>query len=171
MGRFYGLPSMVAGIGLENLTLTMVNEWEGVPHVSIQSMVPSDLGAGFGGVDMATGASLEQLVADAWIWNIAKEFSRDFDTGDAAISFDTIRDAGIDGNFLGKRHTISRFRKEIIGSAMPKAALEVRMRPGAQGDLLRRAQAEAKRILAKPKTPLMTKDELARVERCMARGR
>lgn len=170
MSRFYGLPSMVAGIGLENLTFNMVNEWEGVPHVSIQSMVPSDLGAGFGGVDMATGASLEQLVADAWIWGVAKEFSRDFDTSDQAISFETIRDAGMDGNFLGKRHTISRFRKEIIGSALPKASLDVRMRPGAQGDLLRRAQAEAKKILAEPRTPLVTKDEMARIDQRMRKG-
>jgi trimethylamine--corrinoid protein Co-methyltransferase len=167
MSRFYGLPSMVAGVGLENLTLTMVNEWEGVPHVSIQSMVPSDLGAGFGGVDMATGASLGQLVADAWIWRVAREFSRDFDTSDEAISFETIRDAGIDGNFLGKRHTISRFRKDIIGAAVPKASLELRMKPGAQGDLVRRAQAEAKRILSKPKTPLVTKDEMAKIDQCM----
>ncbi|MEW5748613.1 MAG: trimethylamine methyltransferase family protein [Candidatus Thermoplasmatota archaeon] len=171
MGRHYGLPTMVAGIGLENLTFNMVNEWEGVPHVSIQSMVPSDLGAGFGGVDMATGASLEQLVADAWVWGVAKEFSRDFDAGDQAISFETIRDAGIDGNFLGKRHTISRFRKEVIGSAIPKASLDVRMKPGAQGDLLRRAQAEAKRILAEPRAPLVTKDEAARMDQCMRRGR
>lgn len=170
MSRFYGLPSMVAGVGLENLTFTMVNEWEGVPHVSIQSMVPSDLGAGFGGVDMATGASFEQLVADAWIWGVGKEFSREFDTSDEAISFETIRDAGIDGNFLGKRHTISHFRKEVIGAVNPKASLDVRMAPGAQGDLLRRAQKESKRILSKPKTPLVTKDEMTRLDRCMREG-
>ena len=137
----------------------------------IPPMVPSDLGAGFGGIDMATGASFEQLVADAWIWGVAKEFSRDFDASDEAISFETIRDAGVDGNFLGKRHTISRFRKEIIGSALPKASLDVRMKPGAQGDLLRRAQAEAKRILAKPRTPLVTKDEMTRIDQCMRKLR
>jgi trimethylamine--corrinoid protein Co-methyltransferase len=171
MARFYGLPAMVAGVGLENLAHRMVNEWEGVPHMSIQSMIPSDLGSGFGGIDMATGASLEQLVADAWTWRVAKESARDFDAGDAAVSFETIRDAGLDGNFLGKRHTISRFREETIAAVLPKASREVRMRQGAPGDLIRRAQAEARRILAGPRTPLMTKDELARVERCMARGR
>ncbi len=167
MGRFYGLPTMVAGVGLENLAHTMVNEWEGVPLMSIQSMTPSDLGAGFGGIDMATGASYEQLVADAWVWRVAREFSRGFDTSPEAISFETIRDAGIDGNFLGKRHTIARFRKEITGAALPQASLGVRMRPGKQGDLIRRAQEEVKRILSKPKTPLMTKDEVAMIEQCV----
>ena len=170
MSRSYGLPAMVAGVGLENLSHTMANEWEGVPHMSIQSMIPSDLGAGFGGVDMATGAAFEQLVADAWVWRVAREFARDFDTSPEAISFETIRDAGLDGNFLGKRHTISRFRKEIIGSSVPEASLGVRMRPGKQGDLVRRAQQEAKRILSKPKTPLATKNELARVEQCLRKG-
>lgn len=170
MSRFYGLPSMVAGVGLENLTHTMVNEWDGVPHVSIQSMVPSDLGAGFGGTDMATGASFEQLVADAWIWRVAREFARDFDTSPEAISFETIRDASIDGNFLGKRHTISRFRKEILGASLPQASLEVRMKPGKQGDLIRRAQVEANSILSKPKAPLVTREEMARVDQVMKKG-
>lgn len=167
MSRFYGLPSMVAGVGLENLLHTMVNEWDGVPHVAIQSMVPSDLGAGFGGIDMATGASLEQLVADAWVWRVGREFVRDFDTSPDAISFETIRDAGIDGNFLGKRHTISRFRKEVVGSVLPEASLGVRMRPGKQGDLIRRARKEVEKILSKPKTPLVSKDEMSKVDICM----
>ena len=170
MGRFYGLPTMVAGVGLENLAHTMVNEWEGVPHMSIQSMIPSDLGTGFGGIDMATGASFEQLVADAWTWRVAREFARDFDTSPEAISFETIRDAGMDGNFLGKRHTTSRFRKETIGSAIPQASLEVRMRPGKPGDLIRRAQGEVKKILSRPKTPLMTREEMTKVEQCMRRS-
>lgn len=135
--------------------------------MSIQSMIPSDLGSGFGGIDMATGASLEQLVADAWTWRVAREFARDFDAGDGAISFETIRDAGVDGNFLGKRHTVTRFRKEVVGSTLPKAAIEVRMRPGQPGDLIRRAQQEAKRILSKPKTPLLTREETTRVEQFM----
>ncbi len=170
MGRSYGLPTMVAGVGLENLAHTMANEWEGVPHMSIQSMVPSDLGAGFGGIDMATGASFEQLVADAWVWRVAREFARDFDSSDDAISFETIRDAGIDGNFLGKRHTISRFRKETIGSAIPEASLAVRTRPGAQGDLIRRAHKEARSMLSKPKTPLVTKEEASRMDQCIRNG-
>lgn len=171
MGRSYGLPTMVASIGLENLAHRMVNEWEGVPHMSIQSMVPSDLGAGFGGIDMATGASFEQLVADAWVWRIAREFAREFDSGDEAISFETIRDAGTDGNFLGKRHTIARFRKETAGAAMPEASLDVRMREGAQGDLIKRARKEVERILSKPKVPLVTKDEAASMELCVREGR
>ncbi len=170
LSRSYGLPTMVAGVGLENMSHTMVNEWEGVPHMSIQSMIPSDLGSGFGGIDMATGASFEQLVADAWVWRVAREFARDFDTSPEAISFETIRDAGMDGNFLGKRHTISRFRKEIIGSAIPQASLEMRMRPGKQGDLIRRAHAEVKKILSRPKTPLMTKEEMTKVEQCMKKS-
>lgn len=170
MSKFYGLPSMVAGVGLENLAHSMVNEWEGVPHVSIQSMIPSDLGSGFGGTDMATGASFEQLVADAWVWRIAREFARDFDSSSEAISFETIRDAGIDGNFLGKRHTISRFRKETLGAVLPQASYEVRMRPGKQGDLIRRAHIEATRILSKPKAPLATKEEIVRIDQVMKKG-
>ena len=130
-------------------------------------MVPSEHGAGFGGIDVATGASFEQLVADTWVWRVAREFARDFVTGDEGISFETIRDAGLDGNFLGKRHTVSRFRKEIIGSAVPEASLDLRMREGAQGDLIRRAHEETRRILSRPKTPLVTREEAAKMDRCI----
>ncbi|TFG70178.1 MAG: hypothetical protein E4H25_02880 [Methanomassiliicoccus sp.] len=164
MGRSYGLPTMVIGVGLENLAHGMSNVWEGVPHISIQSMVPSDLASGFGGIDMATGASFEQLVADAWVWDVAKESAREFDTDDDAISFDTIRDATKDGNFIGKRHTMARFRKEIISSTRPEASIEHRMREDKRGSLIRRASEEVKRILSKPKTPLVTEEELSKLD-------
>ena len=104
---------------------------------------------------------------DAAVWRVAREFARDFDAGDEAISFETIRDAGLDGNFLGKRHTVSRFRKETIGSAVPEASLGVRMREGSPGDLIRRAHEEARRILSRPKTPLVTREEAAKMDRCL----
>lgn len=167
MAMRYGLPSMVAGVGLENLAHTMTNEWEGVPHASIQSMIPSDLGSGFGGIDMATGASQEQLVADAWVWRVAKEFARDFDTGVEAVSFETIRDAGLDGNFLGKRHTASWLRKEVVAAVLPQASIQVRLRSGEKGDLMRRAKDEAKRILSAPKTPLISREEMTSMDRLM----
>lgn len=163
MGRQYGLPTMVCGIGLENLSADVGDAWDGVHYMISQGIVPSDLASGFGGVDQATGASFEQLLADAWVWEIAREFIRPFDTTDEALAFDVIRDAGIDGNFLGKRHTITRFRKESAATRFPAASLAGRKAERRKGALIRKAKDEAERML-KEKAPAVSKDELRQMD-------
>jgi trimethylamine--corrinoid protein Co-methyltransferase len=164
MGRSYGLPTMVAGIGIENTSTLLARVRDGVPYMAMQGLVPSDLGSGLGGIDQAAGASFEQLVADAWIWEVACEFARDFAADDSAISFETIRDASLDGNFLSKRHTLTRFKKELSGTSSPESSFSGRGSSGKRGDLLRRAKEEVRKTLARPRTSMVTKDESARME-------
>lgn len=164
MGRRYGLPTMVCGVGIEDVSADLGTAWEGVPLMTRQALVPSDLASGFGGVEQATGASCEQLVADAWIWELAREAGRDFAFDDDAISFETIRDGGLDRNFLGKKHTISRFKKEGIAYRHPEAALKNRAKVGARGSLIKKAHEEATRLLKQPTEPRVTKDELRQME-------
>ncbi len=164
MGRSYGLPTMVAGIGIENTSNLLARVRDGVPYMAMQGLVPSDLGSGLGGIDQAAGASYEQLVVDAWVWEVAREFARDFAADDSAISFETIRDAGLDGNFLSKRHTLTRFKKELTGTNSQESSFSGRRSSGKRGDLLRKAKEEVRTILARPRTPLVAKDESARMD-------
>ena len=158
------MPTMVAGVGLESRTLSLASVQEGVPSMTMMGLVPSDLGSGLGGVDQAAGASYEQLVADAWVWDVAREFVREFSADDAAISFETIRDAGLDGNFLGKRHTLARFKIESISTTKPRAVFSGKAANGDRGDLLRKAKDEAHRILKETSAPVITKDESSRMD-------
>lgn len=162
MARRYRLPSMVCAIGVDTNSLSMESAAEGVPLMSLPALVPSDLASGFGGIDNALGASLEQMVADAWIWGLTKELTRTFDSDSAAISFETIRDAGIDGNFLGKRHTISRFRKEVAATRHPELANK--KLPQNRGELVRKARAEVERLLAKKDSLKVTREESRAME-------
>lgn len=164
MGRYYGLPTMVAGIGLESTSLSLASVQDGVPYMSMMGLVPSDLGSGFGGVDQAAGASYEQLVVDAWVWDVAREFAREFSADDAAISFETIRDAGLDGNFLGKRHTLARFKTEFISTTKPEAVFSEKTDNGKRGDLLRKAKDEVQRILKDVRAPVVSKDESSKMD-------
>jgi len=164
MGRHYGLPTMVCGIGLEDMSAGLANLWDGVPHLLTQSIVPSDLASGFGGIDQAAGASFEQLLVDAWVWDIAKEFTRPFDATDEAISFETIRDAGLDGNFLSKRHTAARFRKESAATRIPDAAMGNRRKGTVRGAVMKKAHEEVARMLEKPKEPLTSRQESQAME-------
>ena len=163
----YGLPKMVTGLGLENLSTTIGNIWEGVHHMTIYSLVQSDLASGFGGLDQAVGASYEQLVLDAWIWEAAREFTRVFDFGDDAISFDTIRSAGLDGNFLGKRHTSLMFRKESTATRIAGCTVAERLKAASRNGALSKAHKEASRILQEPHEPKIDADQAAAIEKIM----
>jgi trimethylamine--corrinoid protein Co-methyltransferase len=165
MAEHYGLPKMVTGLGLENLSTTMGNIWEGVHYMTSYSLVESDLASGFGGLDQAAGASYEQLVLDAWVWEAAREFTRGFDFGDAAISFDTIRDAGLDGNFLGKRHTSLMFRKESTATRNPECTIAGRSREAKRNGAILRAQKEVTRILQGPNKPKIDANQLSVIDR------
>ncbi len=165
MAERYGLPKMVTGIGLENLSVSIGNIWEGVHFMTIHSLVESDLSSGFGGLDQAAGASYEQLVLDAWVWEAAREFTRNFDFGDDAMSFDTIRDAGLDGNFLGKRHTSLKFRKESTATRNPECTIAERFKTAERKGAIVKAQKEAMRILKGPSKPKIDVDQMAAIDK------
>ena len=160
MGRHYGLPVMCAGIGLENLSLELSTVRDGLPYMMVMALVQSDLGSGFGGLDQAAGASFEQMIVDAWVWDHAREFIREFDADNGAIGFDLIKEAGVDGNFLGKRHTMTRFKKESIATSKPDAVFYGRQGRSEKGALLKKAKKEAERILREQTRPVASKDEL-----------
>ncbi|MEM0343228.1 MAG: trimethylamine methyltransferase family protein [Thermoplasmata archaeon] len=159
LGRHYGLPTMTAGIGLEETSLMLGRVRDGLPYMILQGMVPSDLGSGIGGIDQAAGASYEQFLVDAWVWGTAKEAIRDFETDDDAISFETIREAAIDGNFLGKRHTLARFKKEFVAVRNPEAVFSGRSDSEPRGSLVKKAREEVRKLLASEHPIKVTKDE------------
>lgn len=164
LGKFYGLPTMVAGLGLESGSLLLGRERDGVATMVNQALVPSDLGSGLGGTDQAAGASFEQLIVDAWVWEVAKEYIRDFAADGGAISFETIRDGGLDGNFLGKRHTLARFKQEFSAVSKPEAVISGRGESEPRGQLLKRAKEEVKKILSTKPEFVVTTDELAAMD-------
>ena len=158
MGRYYGFPVMCAGLGIEETSLSLSSVREGVPYMLNEALVQSDLGSGFGGIDQASGAAFEQIIVDAWIWEVAREIAREFETDDEAIAFDTIREASEDMSFLTKKHTIARFRKESLATRMPSAAITGRQEKAERGKLVREAKKEVEKILSKSPTMVVPKD-------------
>lgn len=167
VGEYLGLPKMVAGVGLENLSIAVGNIWEGVPYMASQSLVPSDLGSGLGGTDQAVGASFEQLVLDAWVWEAAKELSREFDFDDDSISFETIRAASLDGNFLAKKHTSMRFRSESAATRMPAVTIADRLKTSSRKAALERAREEAMKMIRGPHEPRVDRAVSEEMDRIM----
>ena len=171
MGRHYGLPTMVNGASIEEASLSLGSAQEGVKLMLAEAFIPSDLGSGFGGIDNALGASLEQLVVDTWIWDLAREYARMFDTDDSAISIETVRAAAPRGTYLSQPHTISRFRKEIISATRPEFTPAEREKIGPRGSLVKKARKEAERILKAPRGSLLSRGESKEIDAMLGRFR
>ena len=165
MGRHYGLPVMCGGMSLENTAPLLAQASEGIPYFAIMALIPTDLSSGFGGVDSAAGASFEMLLADAWVWDLAMEFIREFEVDEDSISFETIREAALDKDFLGKRHTLSRFKEESAATRKPDAYFSEGPLEGKRKDLLRLAKKEVTKMLAMPRPSLLSRDEGSELER------
>lgn len=159
MGRHFGLPTMVSGASVEEASLCLGSAQEGITFLLAEALTPSDLGSGFGGIDNALGASLEQFVVDAWIWDLAREYARTFDADDAAIAFETIRDVSGGGSYLTQQHTIRRFKKEIVSAGRPEMGPGERDKIGSRGSLIKSARKEAERILREPRKSLLSHGE------------
>jgi len=165
MGKHYGFSTMVSGASLENRSLSLRTVQDGLPHMIIESIIPSDLGTGMGGIDQAAGASFEQFLVDAWVWELAREFARTFESDESAISIETIREAASDGTYLNKKHTLSRYRKEFLSTTRPEVASKGEEKIEKKGAILRKAREEAEKLLKKPKTILVSKEESREMEK------
>jgi len=159
MGRHYRLPIMTAGASVAEASVLLGTVQEGVPLMMVEAINRSDLGSAFGGIDNALGASLEQMVADAWIWEYAREFGRDFMADEDAISFETIRTVIKGGSYLGQPHTMRNFRKENLAAARPEMGSPERGVSGDRGALIKKARTEAERILKGPRKKYVTEGE------------
>lgn len=164
MGKFYNLPTMVGGAGLDSAGLSLGSIADGLHIMMLEALVPTDIGSGMGGIDQAAGASLEQMVADAWVWGLAREFVRSFETDDEAISMNTIREATVDGTYMNKSHTLTRFRTEFIATVHPELGTDRMGKVSTPGELLRRAKDKVDEILKIPRDPLISKDQAAEIE-------
>jgi trimethylamine--corrinoid protein Co-methyltransferase len=171
MGRHYHMPTMVAGIGIEQTIASLGSVRDGIPFMINQALVPSDLGSGLGGLDQAAGASIEGMLADAWVWEVAREIIRDFDTDEDAISLQTVREAADDGNFLTKKHTMARFKKEMCSTTHKEAVLTGRKPGEPQGTLIKKAHEEVAKILKKPKDPVLPKDVVKQLDDIITKAR
>jgi trimethylamine--corrinoid protein Co-methyltransferase len=101
-----------------------------------------DISAGFGALESAESAALEQVILDVEAWEQAKAYLRRFKVNEETLGFDAIREVGPGGNFLGLKHTLEHFQKEIW---LKKEAV---LLPSTDGSLVERAKEKVRQILS-----------------------
>jgi len=85
---------------------------------------------------------LEQVILDVEAWEQAKAYLRRFKVDEETLGFDAISKVGPGGNFLGLKHTLEHFQKEIW------LKKETAILSSAGGSIVERAKEKVRQILS-----------------------
>ncbi len=124
MARLYKLPCYTTPIGV------------------LTQMGRGDISADFGSLENAESSALEQVILDVEAWEQAKAYLRRFKVDEETLGLDAISKVGPGGNFLGLKHTLEHFQKEIW---LKKEAV---LLPSTGGSIVERAKEKVRQILS-----------------------
>jgi len=152
MARFYEIPCYPTGVGMDETP----KDWEELTAFStgmvFDGLCRGDIGSGFGSLENAEVASLEQIILDVEAWEYARAYLRTFRVDEETLGFDAISKVGPGGNFLGLKHTLEHFRQEIWLRKEP-----IILERSTTGSLVQRAREKARQILSEHKPPQLEK--------------
>jgi trimethylamine--corrinoid protein Co-methyltransferase len=152
MARLYKLPCYTTSIGMDETP----NDWESLIGASerfaLIQLGRGDISAGLGSLENAESSALEQVILDVEAWEQAKAYLRRFKVDEETLGFDAISKVGPGGNFLGLKHTLEHFQKEI----WLKKELAILSSTG--GSLIERAKEKVKEILSTHVPPKLEED-------------
>jgi len=112
MSRRYGLPCMIGQWGVDGDEPGMRKSFNELATAALTVMSGSDCCSGMGGLESAKGASLEQMVIDAYLWSEFKPFLRSITISEETIAFDVMKQVGQGNTFLSHPHTV-KYSKEL----------------------------------------------------------
>ncbi|MDH4122852.1 MAG: trimethylamine methyltransferase family protein [Thermoplasmata archaeon] len=145
MSKRYGLPCLTGGwgSGADDPEPGLLSPFSEVASLTLCSMGGTDLSAGAASIDVAKGASLEQLVIDAYLWENWRPFMRKFVIDDTSFAFDVVKQVGHGNSFMTHPHTAKNFKKELYFRDKKKLAWEETL----SSKSVPEAKAIAKKIL------------------------
>lgn len=152
MARFYRLPCYATACGLDetpdNLeALIAASRWLALAHLS-----RGDISGGLGSLENAQSSALEQVIIDVEAWIHARAYLRTFSVDEETLGFDAISKVSPGGNFLGLKHTLEHFQKEIW---LRKGTTIL---PSTDGPLIKRAKEKVREILSTHEPPQLEED-------------
>ena len=152
MARLYDLPCYTTSIGMDETP----DDWESLIGASekfaLIQLGRGDISAGLGSLENAESSALEQVILDVEAWEQAKAYLRRFKVDEETLGFDAISKVGPGGNFLGLRHTLEHFQKDIWLKKEPAVLSST------GGSPIERAKEKVKEILSTHVPPKLDED-------------
>ena len=156
MAKRYGVPTMVASWGIETKNPGLEASFSQIYTGAIGPLCGSDLISGAGSIDAAKGASLEQVVIDAYMWEDVRAVMRKYTMSEETAALNVVAEVGHANSFLNHIHTARNFRKELYFRDLKKqewqATRSTKMTP--------EAKAVALKLLREHKVPPIDADTI-----------
>jgi len=153
MARRYGLPCMIGQWGVDGDEPGIGKSFNELATVALTVMSGTDCCSGMGGLEAAKGASLEQMVIDAYIWTNFKPILRDITISEETVAFDVMKQVGQGNTFLTNPHTV-KCSNELYIPEKAKLAWEATL----SNNMVAEAREVAKKTLEQHEVPLIDKD-------------
>ncbi len=155
MADHYGAASMVGGFGLgiggESPGIHM--DPTELVFTSMTSATGTDFASGVGGLDQAKGASMEQIVMDCDLWDLARQLCRDVSMDEGHFALDVVKSVGPGGTFLKNPHTVRNMKNELLMMPQDKARnISLYQLHRDRAEVARSARGRVDKILATHKT-------------------
>jgi trimethylamine--corrinoid protein Co-methyltransferase len=114
---------MIGQWGVDGDEPGMQKSFNELATVALTVMNGTDCCSGMGGLEAAKGASLEQMVIDAYLWRNFRPILRDVTISEEMIAFDVMKQVGQGNTFLAHPHTV-KYAKELHLPEKSKLAWE-----------------------------------------------
>jgi len=157
MAKHYNLPAQAGTFGTNALVPGSQAATEHCLTTLLAVNAGADMLNGFGLLEGSTVLSFEQLMLDYDIVTEILRISKGIDATDDAIASDLIREVGIGGTFLAKRHTLMHLREAWEPMVFEYGTYEDWVKRGSI-DPVRRANQKAKALLKDAKAVPLEKD-------------
>jgi len=158
MAKRYELPCMVGDWGFGDTQLGMKGSFSEMVSTALDTFSGTDLCSGLGSIDDAKGASLEQVVIDAYAWDNFRGFLRTFKISEETIALDVVKQVGHGNTFLTHPHTAKNFKKELFFYDQKKLAWEATL----STKMVPAAKEIVKRILKEHEVTPIDRDIVAK---------
>lgn len=114
LADFYGLPSILFTDQILGRSFDTVHGFEkNVIYHSFMQMTKGRILSWLGSIDFGTAYSLDNIILDREVLEMAKAYGRNFSASDEKLALDIIDEVGPSGHFLSHRHTIRHFYEEL----------------------------------------------------------
>jgi trimethylamine--corrinoid protein Co-methyltransferase len=114
LGNFYNIPTRGPGLMTESKLLDFQNGFERALTLLMAAQSGINYITCAGTMESTTVESLELLLLDDELCGIIQRSLEGIKVNEETIALDLIKEVGIGGNYLGKKHTIQNLNKELF---------------------------------------------------------
>ena len=174
IGHYYGLPVNVYGLSTNANELDLQNGYERALNAVMPALAGADELSGIGEMGAGVLGSFAQMVCDNEIAASVRRLVQGFASDEQTLAVEVIS-AVMDGprlgrerTFLDQRHTVRYLRAgEILVTHLAERSPWEDWDRSGRENMVRRAQAEAQRLLAEHEVPPLTEDQERELDEIM----